>query len=274
MKAGIRCSKILEKGADEILDSRFLEKFEHYKISSFDFPNPDGNLRDAYFDLFRNNILDFKNFINGELRDGEMQIVIGGDHIVSLSSVLAVIDRIGETSRLGYIHFDSHGDINKFYESPSNNFHGMYLRPLFDKFDVEQIDGLVPNKIPVENLLIVGNLELDPGEKKFIEESNIKIISRLSLTNSKKQTLKEFEKFINTFEHLHVSFDGDVLDKSIFPATGIPSENGFRLEEIMSLIKIIKTHNSLTIDFAEYNPQKDIDEKSKKIAQEILFAII
>ena len=94
------------------------------------------------------------------------------------------------------------------------------------------------------------------------------------MTNSKKQTLKEFEKFINTFEHLHVSFDGDVLDKSIFPATGIPSENGFRLEEIMSLIKIIKTHNSLTIDFAEYNPQKDIDEKSKKIAQEILFAII
>lgn len=264
----------VEKGPDYILDSSFLGRFEYYKISSFDFPNPDGVLEGVYFDLFSKTISDFKDLINRELKDGEKQIVIGGDHIVSLSSVLAVIDRFGDPSKIGYVHFDSHGDINQYYDSPTKNFHGMYLRPLFDKFDIEIIDNLVPDKIPPENLLIVGNLDLDPTEKKFIKGQNIKTISRQSLITNNKQTLEEFESFINAFEHLHVSFDGDVLDKSIFPATGIPADNGFELSEIMSLIKIISKHKNISFDLAEYNPQKEINEKSKIIAQEILLAII
>lgn len=264
----------VELGADFILEENFLKIFDKYSISSFDFPLPEDISEGSYFEVFRNSINDFSNFINDELKEERKQMVIGGDHIVSLGSVLAVMKRVRDRSKIGYVHFDSHADINKFHDSPSNNFHGMYLRPLFDKFDIKLIDELVPDKIPARNAMFIGNLDLDPGEEKFIKENNIKSISRSDLTENKEQALQMFENFINNLEYLHVSFDGDVLDRTIFNATGIPAEDGFMLDEVMDLISIISGHKNLTFDIAEFNPLKKGVEESKKICQQILKRII
>lgn len=43
---------------------------------------------------------------------GIIQVVIGGDHSVVLSSVLADLDRGISPINLGIIHIDSHEDIN------------------------------------------------------------------------------------------------------------------------------------------------------------------
>lgn len=260
----------VEVGSDYILDDDFLSGFKNYSLSSFNFPIPMRILGEVYFEVLRNSILDFKKFISIEFKPNEKQIVLGGDHIVSLPSVLAVLDRIEDHSKLGYIHFDSHGDINNSNDSPSGNFHGMYLRPLFDTFDIKLIDDLVPNKISTQNLLMIGNLDLDFGEKKFIRENKIKTISSESLTKDKNKTHEQLSDFVNNFEYLHVSFDGDVLDKTIFPATGIPSENGFMLSDVMGLISIISKHPNLSLDFAEFNPRKKGSEKSLKICKKVL----
>lgn len=264
----------VEKGPDFILDTPFLSKFENYYLSVFNFPSPESISKEKYFEVIAKSLIYFKDFINSELKRSEKQIVIGGDHCISLSSVLALIDRVKDVNKIGYIHFDSHGDINLFKDSPSGNFHGMYLRPLFDTFDILQIDSLVWNKIPTKNLLMVGNLDLDKGETDFIKSKKIKLISRNDMLLNNKKTLDLFKDFVNNLEYLHVSFDGDVLDKSIFSATGIPAENGFMLKEIMSLIKIIADHPNLSFDIAELNPSKSGAVESRKIAQKILQLIL
>lgn len=265
----------VEHGADFILDFNFLNNFKEHSVSSFKFPAPEKIKPDDYFKLLEKSISDFKDFINRQIiKDDETQIVIGGDHSVSLSSVLAVIERTDDIKRVGYIHFDSHADINLYKESPSKNFHGMYLRPLFDDFDIPQIDSLLGEKMPSENLLIVGNLDLDEGEFKFINDKNIRIIARKDLLSQKAKVLKMFTIFVQHFKYLHVSFDGDVLDKKEFIATGIPCEKGFKLAEIMEFIKIISKHPMLSFDITEYNPKKDREEKSKKIVQQILLEVL
>lgn len=264
----------VEDGSNYILEKAFLSKVKSYLVSDFSFPDPKDLSKDNFYKIINKYILDLQNKINAEIKEEETQFVIGGDHSISLPSVLAVIDRVGSSKKIGYVHFDSHGDINLNSESPSKNFHGMYLRPLFDDFDISLIDSLLVDKIPTENLLMVGNLDLDEGEFKFLNDKNIKTISRENLVSDNKKTLKIFKNFINNFKYLHVSFDGDVLDKSVFKATGIPAEKGFMLEEIMQFIDLISKHSNLSFDISEFNPYKDKDNRSKKVCQEILLRII
>ena len=264
----------VENGAAHILEENFLKKLKSYSVSDFNFPDPKDLSKENFFKTVNKYIVDLQNKINREIEDDQTQIVIGGDHSVSLPSVLAVIDRVGSSKKIGYVHFDSHGDINLYKQSPSKNFHGMYLRPLFDDFDISLIDSLLVDKMPTENLLIVGNLDLDQGEFQFLNDKNIKIISRENLKLQRQKTLKIFNDFINNFEYLHVSFDTDVLDKSIFFATGIPAENGFMLSEIMQFIDIISKHKKLSFDIAEFNPYKKGSIKSKRICQQILLKVL
>ncbi len=264
----------VEDGADHILEENFLKNIKSYLVSDFSFPDPEDLSKEIFFVTINKYILDLQNKINREIENDEVQIVIGGDHSVSLPSVLAVIDRTGSSKKIGYVHFDSHGDINLYRQSPSKNFHGMYLRPLFDDFDISVIDSLLVDKIPTENVLMIGNLDLDEGEFKFINDKNIKTISRQNLVSDNKKTLKTFKDFINNFKYLHVSFDGDVLDKSIFPATGIPAQNGFMLGEIMQFIDLISKHSNLSFDISEFNPYKKGALKSKEICQQILLDVL
>ena len=264
----------VEDGADHILEENFLKNIKSYLVSDFSFPDPEDLSKENFFKEINKYIVDLQNKINREIENDEVQIVIGGDHSVSLPSVLAVIDRTGSSKKIGYVHFDSHGDINLYRQSPSKNFHGMYLRPLFDDFDISVIDSLLVDKIPTENVLMIGNLDLDEGEFKFINDKNIKTISRQNLVSDNKKTLKTFKDFINNFKYLHVSFDGDVLDKSIFPATGIPAQNGFMLGEIMQFIDLISKHSNLSFDISEFNPYKNGALKSKEICQQILLDVL
>ncbi len=264
----------VEQGPDVILESNFLNEIENATVSNFHFPTPETISKNEFFNTLSQSMVNFKNLINANIKKSQMQVVIGGDHSVSLPSFLALLERVEDISKVGYIHFDSHGDINLFKDSPSQNFHGMYLRPLFSKFDIEQIDKLIPNKLSPKNLLIVGNLDLDQGEKNFIESCGIQTISQDNFELENEKYLKIFTDFVKNFEYLHVSFDGDVLDKSIFKATGIPAERGFLLSEVLTLFNILKTHKKLSFDVCEFNPKKEGAIESKIIVQKLLKEII
>ena len=256
----------VEDGSDYMLSENFLNQLNHnslddrtpscYKISSFRFPKPEDIGPLQFNKTLAKSVDHFKEIINQTNNDRVIQVVIGGDHMVVLPSILADLAKGIKPEDIGLIHFDSHGDINLSADSPTDNFHGMYLRPLFDKFDIPEIEALVPNKIPTKNLLMIGNLDLDQGEKTFMANNAIKTISGLDIENDRARVLEEFKVFVSQFSHLHISFDIDCLDKSIAPATGIPAENGLFLEEIQPLLEVIKEHGQFSFDLCEVNPKK------------------
>lgn len=243
-----------------------LEQFLNFPISQYKFPLPQ---EENYWQILAKNLKEFKDLINKELRDNETQIVIGGDNSVTFSSLIAIQERMKDPSKLGYIQFDSHGECNKLLSSPTGNFHGMYMRPLLAKdFEVKEINNLVKTKIPIENVLCIGNQDLDGDEPEFFRVNNIKVLNREKCF---KKEIKNFlRNYIKQFEHLHVNFDIDVMDRSIAPATGIPNPNGFFPEEIFSLLQIIKTHPDWSLDLVEVNPKKEGSAETVKFAQDVL----
>lgn len=264
----------VEHASDYILSKNFLKKFNQAQISEYIFPKPEDIENEDFDIVLARHLNNFKNQINKVVTSNQISpIVIGGDHSVSFSSLCALIKRTNDVKNIGIIMFDSDGDINLYKESPSKNFHGMWLRPFISQFDKQYLDHLIPRKIPPKNLLYIGNLSLDPGEVKLIKGKKIKNITS-NWKEQEKQTLKEIVDFIKRFEYLHVSFDIDVFDKTEVSATGKPSENGFKENEIFPLLEIICKHPNFSFDLCEVNPKKQGIKKTLKISQKILRAVL
>lgn len=257
----------VEDAPDKILTPDFLSSFNNYSLSTYDFIKPEDINAENYLKTVFEENLKFKNFILENLKENEIQVVIGGDHSITYPSTLSDIEKYG--SDIGFIHFDSHADANLYKSSPTKNFHGMYLRIFIDKFDIDYFDKTVPNKISFDNFLFIGDLELDIEEKEFFEKNN------LSNVKSDYIDIDEIKDFAKKFNHIHISFDIDVFEKNLVSATGTPSKNGFGKENIFLILEIIKQNaKSFSLDLAEYNPKKIGATESLKISQEVLLKLL
>ena len=182
----------VENGPDAVLTRDFLTKFSQCYINEYVFPEPEKVHPKQFNKILGERLNDFRRFINSHIKCGQTQVVIGGDHSVTLPSILAVKDRVGSLKNLGYIQFDSHGDMNLKASSPTGNFHGMYMRPLVARFDIRDVERSVSEKLPVGNIMYVGNLDLDKGEAELFAKKKIKNIDRGALLGGKRNVIKNF----------------------------------------------------------------------------------
>jgi arginase family enzyme len=257
----------VEEAPDFILNESFLEKFKNSKVDNFDFPLPENLREEDLIHSIANYYGDMKKNIIHLLKEDEAQIVVGGDDSVTLPSILAALELLGN-DKLGYIRFDSHADMNLYSRSPTKNFHGMYMRPLYGKFDVPSINNLVGLKIKPENSVFIGNLDLDEEEEEFFKKTNIRSINKEDL--KKHDAINFLNKLIGTMNHIHVSIDIDAFDKSEAPATGIPAEGGLTKDDVLPLFQIIKEAKNLSLDLVEVNPLKPGAGKTIVLARTIL----
>lgn len=264
----------VEDGADFILTEDFLDQFPNYKLDDFIFSKPEDLNPDSYVATLIAELVSFKNLIKSKLERGEMQVVVGGDNTVTFSSLLALVERVGDVGKIGYIQFDSHGESNSFAGSISKNFHGMYLRPFFDKFDIPEVDLLIPDKLLSNQALFFGDMVLDGDEPEFFKENNLRNVTFKEYQDSQIKIDEELTKFLTRFDYIHVNFDIDVFHRSVAGATGIPEDGKWMLEETLNILKIISTHSNLSFDLSEINPKKQGAEQTIKVARDVLKTII
>ncbi len=260
----------VEDAPEAILTDEFLSNFGNYTISEYVFPKPEEIAASSYFNVLAQTLEDFCALIGDKLKVNETQVVIGGDDSVTFSSLLAVLERVKYPKNLGYLRFDSHGDMNLLKSSPTKNFHGMYHRPLLSDFDIPQIKKIARTKLIPQNLLFIGNLNLDPEEGRFFRKIGIRNINKERLKGQKKKVFREIKKFILSYPFLHVSFDIDALDFKVAPATGIPAQNGLTLNEVLPLLEMVSTHPNCSFDLVEVNPKKMGAQKTIRVARKIL----
>lgn len=261
----------VENGPDAILS--VFDWTELFETIHYTFPLPENINKEAYTSIIAASTLELKNLILQNWKDGEKLVLIGGDHSTAFSSLLADLERFKDC-RVGYIQIDTHGDINQISTSHTGNFHGMWLRPFIGDFDDENIQNLVETKLSPKDILYIGNMDLDPEETRFIESQKIPIISSQECITNFFKVKQHLSEFINKYDHLHISFDIDVFDKSLVSATGTPAENGFLKDEMFEIIKILKTARSFSLDLVEVNPEKLGAEETIRLAREVLQGFI
>lgn len=229
-------------------------------------------------DLAKN--LDAINEFNTRLynevkKDNNFPITLGGDHSLAIGSALASIKK---EEKLGIIWIDSHGDYNTFETTRTGNIHGLPLAALNhqtgDRLSLFH-DG---NYYLPENTVIVGGRDIDPWEMPVIEKAGATVFSTKDIKEQGISTIikKAIDIASNNTKGIHISFDIDVIDPEIAKGVSVPAINGITDEEAYQITdEVLKYKDKIkSWDLVEFNPLKDIDKKTEKIAVNILEKII
>lgn len=189
-------------------------------------------------------------------------ITIGGDHMVAYDSISYQLTKT-PSKKFGLIWIDAHTDINTQHTSLTNNKHGMVVSNLMGLDDciVGPFDDFKKkgNVLDPQNIVYIGARDIDPGEQHIINEHDINVLgspgSPGSMANHVTHAL---QWLLKDCDHIHVSFDVDVMDPATFPATGTPVANGIGFRTVTEMTKILYHDTRVrSMDLVEYDPEKD-----------------
>jgi arginase len=212
--------------------------------------------------------------IHEELADGQMPIMLGGDHCLGIGSISAVARHCREQGKsLRVLWLDAHTDFNTAQATPSGNIHGMPVACLcgYGPDVLTGIGGTTPAVTP-DVFRQIGIRSVDEGEKKLVREARVAIhdmrqIDEIGMRRVMERALEGVDE--NT--HLHVSFDVDFLDPSIAPGVGTTVRGGPNYREAQLCMEMIADTGALaSLDIVELNPAYDKRNQTAKVAVDLV----
>ncbi|MGG7142571.1 arginase [Clostridium nigeriense] len=234
------------------------------------------NAKMKYLDEVVRSNIGLADKVYESLKNSSLPLTIGGDHALAIGSIAGASKFFEED--LAVVWVDAHGDMNTLETSPSGNIHGM---PLASSMGIghEQLTNLYSpsQKVKPENVFLLGCRDLDLGELELIKEYNLNVWTMKDIkTKGIKVVLTELLEAIkkNNVNNIHFSFDIDSLDPSYVPGTGTPVEDGLSFSEGKEVIEsIINTSLVRSMDFVEFNPDLDNNQKTLETCLELLKVI-
>ncbi len=212
--------------------------------------------------------------VHGELRQGHLPILLGGDHCLGIGSISAVARHCREQGRkLRVLWLDAHADFNTSALTPSGNLHGMPLACLcgFGPAELTGISGEVPALNP-RWVRQVGIRSVDAGEKRFVHEQGLELFDMRFIDEMGMRHAMELAlALVDANTHLHVSFDVDFLDPEIAPgvATTVPGGPSYR-EAQLCMEMIADTGRLASLDVMELNPALDLRNKTAELTVDLI----
>ncbi len=180
------------------------------------------------------------------LTDGKMPFMIGGEHLVTLGSVMAVNDRFHD---LHIVHFDAHADLRDDYLGQKLS-HACVLRRCHE---------LVGD----DHIYQFGIRSGDRDEFLFAKDH----------THMHKFDFEGLEETLELLKDKPVYFtlDLDVLDPSIFPGTGTPEAGGVSFDDLRKAVTMVCSKlNIVGCDVNELSPVYDQSGVSTAVACKII----
>jgi arginase len=209
------------------------------------------------------------------LDDGELPLLMGGDHSLSVGSVAAVARNCAEAGRPLYVLWlDAHADYNVSESSPTGNLHGMPVAVLTGRGPQELLKlGHARPIVAASRIIQIGVRSVDEIEKSAVAATGMEIydmrrIDELQMRNVMEQSLK---RAIAEQAHLHVSLDVDFLDPVIAPGVPTTVPGGPTYREAQLCMEMIHDTGLLgSLDVTELNPACDDRNRTAVLAVELI----
>lgn len=181
---------------------------------------------------------------------------VGGDHGLSLGTIHGLLHHYPD---LVVVWADAHGDINTPTSSLTGNFHGMPVSFLLKGPQGRDDFSWMKKILRPERLIFMGPRDLDPAEKKIIEEMGIQWYSSQTMNEYGVENLLKHALNIadpSGKSPIHLSFDIDIFDAHDVQSTGTRVDLGPRKNEILKLGKLLgETGRLRSMDLVELNPE-------------------
>ena len=192
---------------------------------------------------------DIENFTKKVLNDEKTPFMIGGEHLVTLGSVKAMVKKY---PNLHIIHFDAHADLRDNYLG-SKLSHSTVIRRC--------------HELVGDNKIFQFGIRSGEREEFIWGEKHV-------FTN--KFDFQNLELIVDKLQNVPVYFtlDLDVLDPSIFCGTGTPEADGVSFRMLLNAIKTISKLNIVGLDMNELSPIYDQSGASTALACKLLREIL
>ncbi len=270
----------MEKGPD-ILSSMLLEHHGNLdkSVISVDIPTLNNSHQTGEYERAKN-LPEVKSAcdaltqqVSSVIQSGYKPLVLMGDDSSAIGSVYGLLQ---ELDGIGIVWFDQHGDINTPETSPSSCFYGMGLAHTLGYGHKEILElNKNGNFIDPNNVVMIGQTNLDSGEIKFIKEKNIIICSPEDLQKGFEEIMQQIGEKLNGISNLFLHYDLDVITSSENPAVFAPTAGGLSTAELYKITEYLLYYfNIAGINIANYIPGKDKEEKGKLIVEGLVGKLI
>lgn len=181
-------------------------------------------------------------YSRGVLTDGKKFLMVGGEHLVSLSSIKAAYEKYSD---LHLIHIDAHTDLREHYlgeklshASVIRNCHGFLGDGRIFQFGIRS--GLKEEFEWAKEHTYMEKFSLETFAEKMDELANVPV---------------------------YITIDLDVLDPGIFPGTGTPEPGGISYRDLLDAIGHMQKLNQIVAaDVVELSPPYDPSGASTAVA--------
>ncbi len=237
--------------------------------------NNDSSCTIRNLELVRDGVMLLAEKVTEAVISNRFPLILGGDHSIAIGSLAGMVRHY---QNLGVIWYDAHADSNTPETSPSGNIQGMPLAASMGMGHPYLVDiGGCSNKIKAENIVMIGVRDIDPGEKDFIQERQIKIftsedVNKLGIGVVMEEAISYLAK---QCDGIHLSFDLDVIDPNDACGVGTPVDCGIDLKTNLEAMRILAQHKVITsAEFVELNPLLDKEGRSATAALALIQALL
>ncbi len=193
------------------------------------------------------------------LERGQFPVVIGGDHSIAMGSLAALGEFYG-AENVAVVYIDAHTDINTDKTSVSGCIHGMDLAAACGLCRDALTVGKNRVNVRGKNLHIIGARSVDPPEYDIIKEQGVHLYTSEEVRAQGMKAVLDRVMPALAGKRVHISFDVDSLDPSVFPATGYNIPDGLTLEQAaLALGTVAGSGLCCSLECVEYNPLLDPD---------------
>lgn len=187
-------------------------------------------------------ILDIiSDFTKRVLADNKLPVMIGGEHLVTLGTVKALVQKYPD---LHIIHFDAHTDLrDEFFGKELS--HATVMRRVWDLVG----DGKIYQ------------MGIRSGDRSEFEWAKKHL-------HQNRYNCDDIDYIIEQTKGkpVYVTIDLDVLDPSVFPGTGTPEPGGVDFSTLLNCILKMSELNIVGADINELSPHYDPSGASTAVA--------
>jgi arginase len=194
------------------------------------------------------------------VREGDLPIVVGGDHTCAIGTWKGVAHAVQDKGRIGLLWIDAHMDAHTPQTTESGMLHGMPVATLLgygypELTRIAEGVSLDPNCV-----CLYGVRSFERGEAELLARLGVRVFLMSEIEErGVVRTLNEAVSIVGCADGgFGITLDLDAIDPLDAPGVGTPEAGGLRGDE---LIRALAAHGArpdlIGIEIVEYNPYQD-----------------
>jgi formiminoglutamase len=196
------------------------------------------------------------------LTEGYFPVVLGGGQETSYGHFQGIYKHFGEAAKIGVINLDAHFDV-RTYEQGSHS--GSSFR------QISELEGsnfyYMPIGIrPESNIRSLFEFMDQHGQEYFLLSD---------VLNEFQKVQEAINDFVSKVDHVYLTIDMDCFPAAYAPGVSAAAPSGIFPNHAIQVIKQLKSSDRLrTVDLVEVNPEYDIDNRTSKLAAELIYHVL